>query len=224
MPAKTGAQTGTPRDALALYSWSGSVDWCLSGWGLRKRRSAPPRGPCGSRKTIRSWWKKKTAVTQAFLLFPTYGNGAPTEQVERGTENFRSAIVVKRVYTDADARKGGEYLRWPRTLSWRHQWRHGSPSPGRAGDYASRRALFLTSSINHSATAAARARMDIIFGRIVLRFKPRITRIPAERLNVDWSGQAGWYVTVRMGRWEKGGKNRWGLLATDRNSDEQCVK
>jgi len=30
VPAKAGTQTGTPRDALAPYCWSGSVSRCLA--------------------------------------------------------------------------------------------------------------------------------------------------------------------------------------------------
>ena len=46
----------TPHDARCTMPWSGSVNWCLAGWGLMKRRSAPPYGPYGSWRTLRVFY------------------------------------------------------------------------------------------------------------------------------------------------------------------------
>ena len=127
----------------------------------------------------------------------------------------------------AGATRGGD----DRSASQRHPWRHGS-SPARRPDrrllvVVMCRALFLTSSINHSAE-----RMDIIFGRIVPRRGSsrarRLTRIPAHGGKIKcWLKRAGEGrkpACDRGWRWEKRGKNRSWSTTTDRTGDVRCFK
>ena len=80
IPAKAGAQTGTPRDALAPYPWYRSLRWCLAE-GYRNGDQRRPMGPCDLEKTF---WQPQTLPWPTSLIL-TWG------QIFRGKCSIRSA-------------------------------------------------------------------------------------------------------------------------------------